>query len=145
MIEILTIFTSDLVFAWQVAIPIIPTIRVVVTFNKIEELSSAEEFGTPLSSPAHFVDSKGKGHESSESSSSWLSWIRGSRDSMNKASSMREESVEDMDPFLIPGDYTWIDMKEKKRRLKAKKAKARKSRKPPSKPAEKGVSTETNS
>lgn len=142
--DLLTTKLPEGVFPVKMAIPIIPTIRVVVTFNKIEEISSTEEFGTPLSSPAHFADSKGKGHESSESSSSWLSWIRGSRDSMNRASSMREESVEDMDAFLIPGDYTWIDMKEKKRRLKARKAKARKPRKPPPKPAEKEVSTEAN-
>lgn len=114
-------------FPVKVAIPIIPTIRVVVTFNKIEELSTSEEFGTPLSSPAHFSDSKGKDHESSESSSSWLSWIRGSREPNGRTFSLQEDSVEDMDPFLIPGDYTWIDMKEKKRRLKAKKAKAKRA------------------
>lgn len=105
----------------------------------------AEEFGTPLSSPAHFSDSKGKGHELSESSGSWLSWIRGSRDPMNRTSSMREESVEDVDPFLIPPAYTWIDTKEKKRRLKAKKAKAKRARKPSTKSAEKEVGRETNS
>ncbi|MCO5604108.1 hypothetical protein L7F22_058266 [Adiantum nelumboides] len=38
-----------------VAIPIVPTIRVVVTFNKFEEVSAAEEFVTPLSSPTHFA------------------------------------------------------------------------------------------
>lgn len=114
-------------FPVKVAIPIIPTIRVVVTFNKIEELSTSEEFGTPLSSPAHFSDSKAKDHESSESSSSWLSWIRGSREPNGRTFSLQEDSVEDMDPFLIPGDYTWIDMKEKKRRLKAKKAKAKRA------------------
>ncbi|MCO5575897.1 hypothetical protein L7F22_029704 [Adiantum nelumboides] len=125
--ELLTTKLPCGMFPVKVAIPIIPTIRVVVTFNKIEELSMSEEFGTPLSSPAHFSDSKGKDHESSESSVSWLSWIRGSKDSTSRTFSMREDSVEDMDPFVIPGDYTWIDMKEKKRRLKAKKAKARKA------------------
>lgn len=143
--ELLTTKLPLGMFPVKVAIPIIPTIRVVVTFNKIEELSMAEEFGTPLSSPAHFSDSKGKGHELSESSGSWLSWIRGSRDPMNRTSSMREESVEDVDPFLIPPAYTWIDTKEKKRRLKAKKAKAKRARKPSTKSAEKEVGRETNS
>eukprot|EP00250_Pteridium_aquilinum_P006863 c16693_g3_i1 orf=204-2306(-) len=134
-------------FPVKVAIPIIPTIRVVVTFNKIEELSTTEEFATPLSSPTYFADAKGKEQESSESSGSWLSWIRGSREPNNRTSlSKREDSVEDMDPFSIPGDYTWIDMKEKKRRLKAKKAKARRARKPSAKSAEGGaVGTEANS
>ncbi|KAI5058723.1 hypothetical protein GOP47_0026893 [Adiantum capillus-veneris] len=133
--ELLTTKLPCGMFPVKVAIPIIPTIRVVVTFNKIEELSMSEEFATPLSSPAHFSDSKGKDHETSESSGSWLSWIRGSKEPTRRTFSLREDCVEDVDPFVIPGDYTWIDMKEKKRRLKAKKAKARKAaaKKPSSK------------
>ncbi|WRX20504.1 Ankyrin repeat domain-containing protein 13 - like 1 [Theobroma cacao] len=40
----------------KVAIPIVPTIRVLITFTKVEELQPIEEFSTPLSSPAHFQD-----------------------------------------------------------------------------------------
>ncbi|GAY35197.1 hypothetical protein CUMW_014900 [Citrus unshiu] len=39
----------------QVAIPVVPTVRVVVTFTKFVELQSTEQFFTPLSSPRHFV------------------------------------------------------------------------------------------
>lgn len=118
------------------AIPIVPTIRVVVTFNKFEEVSTTEEFGTPLSSPTHFLDSKFKEQESSQSSSSWLSWIRGSRDQAASTSVVREDFIEDMDPFVIPSDYSWIDMKEKKRRLKVKKSKVKRGKRPSSKPSE---------
>lgn len=36
---------------------------------------------------------------------------------------------DDIDPFLIPSDYTWVDANEKKRRMKAKKAKNKKHKK----------------
>lgn len=110
----------------QIAIPIVPTIRVLVTFTKFEELQvSSEEFSTPLSSPAHFQDSKSK---EPEGSTSWISWMKGNRgdqSSDNEGRSFRDE----MDPFNIPADYTWVDANEKKRRMKAKKAKIKKHKK----------------
>ena len=36
---------------------------------------------------------------------------------------------DEVDPFLIPSDYTWVDSAEKKRRMKVKKARIRKNRK----------------
>ncbi|MCI16996.1 ankyrin repeat domain-containing protein 13B-like, partial [Trifolium medium] len=60
----------------KVAIPIVPTIRVIVTFTKFEELQTPEEFSTPLSSPVYFQDAKSK---ESEGSTSWVSWMKGSR------------------------------------------------------------------
>lgn len=109
----------------QVAIPIVPTIRVLVTFTKFEELQPAEEFSTPLSSPAHFQDSKSK---ETEGSSSWISWMRGSRGGQSSDSDSHRYKDE-IDPFLIPADYTWVDANEKKRRMKAKKAKNKKHKK----------------
>lgn len=111
--------------AAQIAIPIVPTIRVLVTFTKFEELQPIEEFSTPLSSPAHFQDSKSK--ESSEGSS-WISWMRGSRGGQSSDSEGRSFRDE-VDPFTIPSDYAWVDANEKKRRMKAKKAKSKKHRK----------------
>ncbi|KDO45414.1 hypothetical protein CISIN_1g005851mg [Citrus sinensis] len=109
----------------MVAIPIVPTIRVLVTFTKFEELQPAEEFSTPLSSPAHFQDSKSK---ETEGSSSWISWMRGSRGGQSSDSDSHRYKDE-IDPFLIPADYTWVDANEKKRRMKAKKAKNKKHKK----------------
>lgn len=109
----------------QVAIPIVPTIRVLVTFTKFEELQPAEEFSTPLSSPAHFQDAKGK---DSEGSTSWISWMRGSRGGQSSDSDSHRYKDE-IDPFNIPSDYKWVDANEKKRRMKAKKAKSKRNRK----------------
>lgn len=109
----------------QIAIPIVPTIRVLVTFTKFEELQPSEEFSTPLSSPAHFQDAKSK---ESEGSTSWISWMRGSRGGQSSDSDSHRYKDE-VDPFQIPSDYTWVDANEKKRRLKAKKAKSKKNRK----------------
>ncbi|KAF8401948.1 hypothetical protein HHK36_012899 [Tetracentron sinense] len=108
-----------------VAIPIVPTIRVLVTFTKFEELQPMEEFSTPLSSPAHFQDTKGK---DSEGSTSWISWMRGSRGGQSSDGESRCYKDE-IDPFHIPLDYSWVDANEKKRRMKAKKAKSKKGKK----------------
>ncbi|KAI5566781.1 hypothetical protein POPTR_013G047500v4 [Populus trichocarpa] len=112
-------------FPVKVAIPIVPTIRVLVTFTKFEELQPSEEFSTPLSSPAHFQEAKSK---ESEGASSWISWMRGSRGGQSSDSDSHRYKDE-IDPFLIPADYTWVDATEKKRRMKAKKAKNKKHRK----------------
>ncbi|CAN6575389.1 unnamed protein product [Malus baccata var. baccata] len=122
--ELLTTKLPPGTFPVKVAIPIVPTIRVLVTFTKFEELQPAEEFSTPLSSPAHFQDSKSK---DSEGSSSWMSWVRGSRGGQSSDSDSHRYKDE-IDPFLIPSDYTWVDANEKKRRMKAKKAKSKKHR-----------------
>ncbi|KAI4301962.1 hypothetical protein L6164_035192 [Bauhinia variegata] len=112
-------------FPVKVAIPIVPTIRVLVTFTKFEELQPAEEFSTPLSSPAHFQDAKSK---ESEGSTSWISWMKGSRGGQSiDCDSHRYR--DEVDPFNIPSEYKWVDANEKKRRMKAKKAKNKKHRK----------------
>lgn len=116
---------KSICFILQVAIPIVPTIRVLVTFTKFEELHPVEEFATPLSSPAHFQDAKSK---ESEGSSSWISWMRGSRGGQSSDSDSNRYKDE-VDPFHIPSDYTWVDANEKKRRIKAKKAKNKKHKK----------------
>lgn len=112
-----------IIISLQVAIPLVPTIRVLVTFTKFEELQPTEEFCTPPSSPAHFQDAK-----SELSTTSWLSWMRGSRGGQSSDSEGRSFR-EDIDPFHIPPDYSWVDANEKKRRMKAKKAKNKKHKK----------------
>ncbi|KAK4282935.1 hypothetical protein QN277_014248 [Acacia crassicarpa] len=125
--ELLTTKLPQGTFPVKVAIPIVPTIRVLVTFTKFEELQPAEEFCTPLSSPAHFQDGKGK---DSEGSTSWISWMRGSRGGQSSDSDSHRYK-DDVDPFNIPSDYKWVDANEKKRRMKAKKAKSKRNRKQP--------------
>ncbi|XP_010264982.1 PREDICTED: ankyrin repeat domain-containing protein 13C-like [Nelumbo nucifera] len=123
--ELLTTKLPHGTFPVKVAIPIVPTIRVLVTFTKFEELQPTEEFSTPLSSPAHFQDAKPK---ESEGSTSWISWMKGSRGGQSSDSESRCFRDE-IDPFHIPSDYSWVDSNERKRRMKAKKAKNKKSKK----------------
>ncbi|KAG8649789.1 hypothetical protein MANES_08G139900v8 [Manihot esculenta] len=123
--ELLTTKLPQGTFPVKVAIPIVPTIRVVVTFTKFEELQPVEEFSTPLSSPVHFEDAKSK---EAEGSTSWISWMRGSHGGQSSDSDSHRYKDE-VDPFHIPSDYTWVDANEKKRRMKAKKSKSKKHRK----------------
>ncbi|CAH2044597.1 unnamed protein product [Thlaspi arvense] len=124
--ELLTTKLPAGTFPVKLAIPIIPTVRVLVTFTKFEELQPSEEFSTPPSSPV-FHDAKSS---ESSSSASWVSWMKGARGAGQSldGDSNRYKDTE-VDPFLIPSDYTWVDSAEKKRRLKAKKARIRKNRK----------------
>ncbi|KAJ1692415.1 hypothetical protein LUZ63_009113 [Rhynchospora breviuscula] len=116
------LFTTKLptgTFPVKIAIPIVPTIRVLVTFTKFEELQTSDEFATPPSSPTQFQDS-GKAMKEQDGSSSWYSWVKGSRGVSSSEGSDDRVLRDEPDPFIIPSDYTWVDANEKKRRLKAK-------------------------
>ena len=102
----------------QVAIPVVPTIRVLVTFTKFEELQPVDEFATPPSSPsATDVESPAVTHFSA---SSWFQWIKAPYRSSSSAagSSSRIENVPD--PFAIPSDYTWVTAEAKKKKMQEK-------------------------
>lgn len=119
---LLAILPSDL--SLQVAIPVIPTIRVLVTFTKFEELQPDDEFSTPPSSPgtSSLVAQP-------SSSSSWLQWMKTSYKHKYSAASGAGNRGEDIqDPFLIPPDYSWITPEAKKKRLQEKKNKPKKGR-----------------
>ncbi|CAD6249030.1 unnamed protein product [Miscanthus lutarioriparius] len=120
--ELLTTKLPTGTFPVKIAIPIVPTIRVIVTFTKFEELQPVDEFATPPSSPTQFQDAKAK---ESEGSGSWYSWVKGGRGTQSSDSGDSRNWKDEVDPFHIPSDYTWVDATEKKRRMKAKKAKSR--------------------
>lgn len=125
--ELLTTKLPQGTFPVKVAIPIVPTIRVIVTFTKFEELQTSEEFSTPLSSPVYFQDAKSK---ESEGSTSWISWMKGNRGMISSDSDSHSHRYKDeVDPFIIPSDYKWVDANERKRRIKAKRAKSKKNKK----------------
>lgn len=125
--ELLTTKLPQGMFPVKIAIPIVPTIRVLVTFTKFEELQSpSEEFSTPLSSPAHFQDAKSK---EPEGSGSWISWMKGNHGGQSSDNEASSSFRDETDPFNIPSNYTWVDANEKKRRMKAKKAKIKKQKK----------------
>ena len=103
----------------QVAIPVVPTIKVLVTFTKFEELQPLDEFATPPSSPpASGRESPAVTHSSS---SSWFQWIKApyNRPSSSTASSSsRIENIQD--PFAIPLEYSWITAEAKKKKMQEK-------------------------
>ena len=106
---------------FQVAIPVVPTIRVLVTFTKFEELQPLEDFSTPPSSPDKNYPSK------KQPSSSWLQWMKGSSRQKRSKSSRPSNCVENIqDPFMIPPDYTWISPEAKKKKLQENKSKSKK-------------------
>ncbi|CDO99416.1 unnamed protein product [Coffea canephora] len=116
--ELLTTKLPKGTFPVKVAIPVVPTIRVLVTFTKFEELQPLDEFSTPPSSPT-------AGRESpavvQSSSSSWFQWIKtpyNRASSSNVGSSSRIENIQD--PFLLPADYKWVTAEEKKKRMHEK-------------------------
>ncbi|OIW16827.1 hypothetical protein TanjilG_06867 [Lupinus angustifolius] len=121
--ELLTTKLPKDTFPVKVALPVVSTVRVIVTFTKFEELQHVDEFESAPSSPT------GAGHEQTEeahSSSSWFHWIKGSSQSISSGSeSCRIHESHDL--FSIPSDYKWIDMDAKLKSYDRTKPKAQKS------------------
>ncbi|KAF9606315.1 hypothetical protein IFM89_024983 [Coptis chinensis] len=126
--ELLTTKLPPGTFPVKVAIPVVPTIRVLVTFTKFEELQPLDEFSTPPSSP------RAAGNESPAvmpaTGSSWLQWIKAPYHRQNSSTGSGPSSrVEDIqDPFVVPADYTLITVEAKKKKMQEKKSKSKKGR-----------------
>ncbi|PWA88866.1 Ankyrin repeat-containing protein [Artemisia annua] len=107
-------------FPVKVAIPVVPTIRVLVTFTKFEELQPVDEFTTPPSSPTGGDHDSPSMTNNPSTSSSWFQWIKTPYHRANStgASSSRIETT--LDPFAIPADYTWISAEAKKKKMQEK-------------------------
>ncbi|EFJ12328.1 hypothetical protein SELMODRAFT_110129 [Selaginella moellendorffii] len=76
--ELLTTKLPAGTFPVKMSIPVVPTIRVIVTFSKFQERHAMQNNLKP------------------EHTGSWFSWMKSSNPSSEHA-----------DPFLVPGDYTW--------------------------------------
>ncbi|KAK1426379.1 hypothetical protein QVD17_15050 [Tagetes erecta] len=117
--ELLTTKLPTGTFPVKVAIPVIPTVRVLVTFTKFEELQPLDEFSTPPSSPTtthHILPT------TISSSSSWFQWIKAPYQRTSSSTSVSTPCVDNVqDPFVIPADYTWITPEEKKKKMQEKK------------------------
>ncbi|KAK1435368.1 hypothetical protein QVD17_01129 [Tagetes erecta] len=108
-------------FPVKVAIPVIPTIRVLVTFTKFEELQPLDEFTTPPSSPTSGDHDSPSMTNHSAPSSSWFQWIKTPYHRANSASNASSSRIETTpDPFAIPADYTWISAEAKKKKMQEK-------------------------
>lgn len=132
--ELLTTKLPAGTFPVKVAIPVVPTIKVVITFTKFEELPPSEVFCTPPSSPANLQDLIARDcHSTQESSNSWFHWIKGPPNRSISGFASPESSAEDVeDPFAIPADYKWTTLDAKKRQAKDKKSKTKKGKRSPS-------------
>ena len=127
----------------QLAIPVVPTVRVVITFTKFVELQPVEQFFTPLSSPRHFFHAgQARSHpeddqkslpSTSTSTLSAPSWLR--RNNSQSASASKQHhhhhqnggataQTENPDPFAIPSGYAWTTSVDDKSRSKMKKSKS---------------------
>ncbi|KAK3433434.1 hypothetical protein EUGRSUZ_D01334 [Eucalyptus grandis] len=141
MRELLTTKFPPGTFPVKVAIPVVPTVRVVITFTKFVELQPTERFYTPLSSPRHLNGGSRSGSEedqksesfwswpsssssSSSSTSSSASWLR--RNSSRSAGSSKElprcPPAQQSDPFVIPSGYSWSSIDDKSHKMKKSKS-----------------------
>ncbi|KAM1456149.1 hypothetical protein ACFX10_005286 [Malus domestica] len=148
MRELLTTKFPPGTFPVKVAIPVVPTVRVVITFTKFVELPRTEQFFTPMSSPRQFIH-EGRGQQEEEhkykaqnppsfSSSSWLR--RNSSQSGSSASKQNHHqhqhcappavaaAQDSSDPFAIPSGYTWTSIEDKSSKMKKSKSTRRSSK-----------------
>ncbi|GAA0183778.1 scaffold/adaptor protein [Lithospermum erythrorhizon] len=118
--ELLTTKLPKGTFPVKVAIPVVPTVRVLVTFTKFEELQPLDEFSTPPSSPT--AASRESPSLVQHSNSSWFQWMKNPYHSHASSStsgfSNRIDNVQN--PFAIPADYTWITAEAKKKKMHEK-------------------------
>ncbi|KAE8728831.1 autophagy-related protein 8C-like isoform X1 [Hibiscus syriacus] len=139
MRELLTTKFPPGTFPVKLAIPVVPTVRVVITFTKFVELQSTEQFFTPLSSPRYFSiggvgrgqteeDQKSDKHTSLLPSLSWSSSTTAGlrRNNSQSASSSKQQqqqrTVQQEDPFAIPSGYSWTNVDDKSGKMKKSKS-----------------------
>lgn len=112
----------------QIAIPVVPTVRVVITFTKFVELQPTESFYTPLSSPRYLNNGTSPPEDgerratSASTSSSASSWLR--RSNSSRSSNKPQQCPEALisDPFAIPSGYSWESIDSKNHKIKKTKS-----------------------
>ncbi|KAF3457631.1 hypothetical protein FNV43_RR02289 [Rhamnella rubrinervis] len=118
--ELLTTKLPMGTFPVKVAIPVVPTIRVIVTFTRFEELAPLDEFETPPSSPSAADRESPAPAVTQSSSSSWFQWIKAPYRSSSSTAGSSNRIENTQDPFLVPLDYTWITAEAKKKKMQEK-------------------------
>ncbi|KAL0926724.1 hypothetical protein M5K25_002969 [Dendrobium thyrsiflorum] len=121
--ELLTTKFPPGTFPVKVAIPIIPTVRMIITFTKFTSLQPSEQFFTPLSSPRHLSAPEEEVDHRKPENTTQKSWLKWSTSSATKSSISRSKTVnpqvdEHVDPFIIPSDYKWVSIRDKNHRIK---------------------------
>lgn len=130
--------TDLIVVILKVAIPVVPTVRVMITFTKFVELPPLEEqFFTPFSSPRHFFSGGGDDNEDDDDDDKGIN--RASVSSRFSRSCSRsglltnkvpQKAIPQVaaDPFEVPIGYSWSSFDEKGKKLKKSKSTARKAK-----------------
>ncbi|KAF7837337.1 ankyrin repeat domain-containing protein 13C-like [Senna tora] len=106
------------IFPVKVGIPVVPFVRVLISFTKFEELPQ-DEFSSAPSSPASSDQEEEEEEDPSESQSSSSSWFQWKKTRPSSSSDSKADELQDL--FYIPSDYTWISGDEKKNRKKTEK------------------------
>ncbi|KAL6200958.1 hypothetical protein ACLB2K_024673 [Fragaria x ananassa] len=133
MRELLTTKFPPGTFPVKLAIPVVPTVRVVITFTKFVELQPTEQFFTPMSSPRQLLlrgqqqEEEPKTKASSQKASA-MSWLR--RNSSQSASATSKQQHQhstpvgwqEPEPFAIPSGYTWTSIDDKSRKMRKSKS-----------------------
>ncbi|KAK7344643.1 hypothetical protein VNO77_14520 [Canavalia gladiata] len=122
--ELLTTKLPKETFPVRVAIPVVSTVRVLVSFTKFEELHQVDEFESAPSSPTSAGQENPEVELSSSlSSSSWFQWIKTPSRSSSSAAEFISRSDDGQDLFAIPSDYKWITIEEKMKIMERNKQK----------------------
>lgn len=122
MRELLTTKFPPGSFPVKIAIPVVPTVRVVITFAKFIQLQPTEIFYTPMSSP-RLISNEEEQTESRSTSSSWSSssWLRRTNSNRPQQQQQCLEALEP-EPFAIPSGYRWDSIDSKNRKVKKSKS-----------------------
>ncbi|KAJ0248119.1 hypothetical protein HA466_0164750 [Hirschfeldia incana] len=115
MRELLTVKFPAGSFPVKMSIPVIPTVKVVMTFSKFVALPPMDQFYTPLSSPRHISagveDQCDVGSDTRTSTSrrsfSTPSWLRLKATKKSSQRRLKKEKAQMVDPFAIPAGYKW--------------------------------------
>ncbi|KAF3570338.1 hypothetical protein F2Q69_00060683 [Brassica cretica] len=116
MKELLTVKFPPGTFPVKMSIPVIPTVKVVITFSKFVALPSMDQFYTPVSSPSHIsagvedqcdVESDTRTPSTSRRSFSTPSWLRLKATKKSSQRRLKKEQAQMVDPFTIPAGYKW--------------------------------------
>ncbi|KAF8048331.1 hypothetical protein N665_2557s0001 [Sinapis alba] len=115
MKELLTVKFPAGTFPVKLSIPVIPTVKVVITFSKFVALPPRDQFYTPLSSPRHIsagvedqcdVESDTR-TSTSRPSFTKPSWLRLKATKKTSQRRLKKEQAQMVDPFAIPAGYKW--------------------------------------
>ncbi|CAG7899918.1 unnamed protein product [Brassica rapa] len=115
MKELLTVKFPAGTFPVKMSIPVIPTVKVVITFSKFMALPSMDQFYTPVSSPSHIsagVEDQCDGESDTRTSTSRRSfstpsWLRLKATKKSSQRRLKKGQAQMVDPFAIPAGYKW--------------------------------------